>query len=140
LRGCIGTMVAREPLYKAVMNYAVEACRDDRFVGNPVTAKELGRINVEISYLTPMKGVKDTDEIIIGRHGLMISLGGRRGVLLPQVAAERGWTREEFLTQVCYKADLPNFSWKRPEAELYSFTAEVFSEPEAGTTRPAGQN
>jgi len=138
LRGCIGTMTATEPLHKAVVHYAVEACRDSRFVGNPVTAVELGQINVEISYLTPMQRIKDTNEIIIGRHGLMLGLGRRRGVLLPQVASERGWTRGQFLTQLCYKAGLPDNSWKQPGAELYSFEAEVFSEPEPTTTRPAG--
>jgi len=74
--------------------------------------------------------VTDTDGIIIGRHGLLISLGPKRGVLLPQVAYERGWTREEFLAQTCYKAALPLDSWKRPQAEIYSFEAEVFGEPE----------
>ena len=86
------------------------------------------RIDVEISYLTPMQRVKNVDEIVIGRHGLLISLGYRRGVLLPQVAYERGWTREVFLAQVCRKAMLPPDAWKRPEAELYSFEAEVFGE------------
>ena len=77
-----------------------------------------------------MKRLASTDDIVIGRHGLLIGLGGRRGVLLPQVAYERGWTREEFLREVCHKAGLPPDAWKRPEAELHSFEAEVFGEPE----------
>jgi len=130
LRGCIGNMIADGPLYKSVIRNAVSACQDHRFVNEPVTAEELDEIHIEISYLTPMKRVTDTDGIIIGRHGLLISLGPKRGVLLPQVAYERGWTREEFLAQTCYKAALPLDSWKRPQAEIYSFEAEVFGEPE----------
>jgi len=128
LRGCIGSMEARRPLYREVVYNAVQACRDYRFAGNPVTLEEMKSINVEISYLTPMKRVQDVKEIIIGRHGLLITLGGRRGVLLPQVAYEYGWTRDEFLAQVCHKAGLPLDAWKRPDAVIDSFEAEVFGE------------
>ncbi|UCC28886.1 MAG: AmmeMemoRadiSam system protein A, partial [Phycisphaerales bacterium] len=130
LRGCIGNMRADRPLYKAVIDNAVSACRDHRFVNNPVTAAELDQLDVEISYLTPMKRIQNTDEIIVGRHGLLMAVGPRRGVLLPQVAYERGWTRQEFLAQTCRKAGLPPDAWKRPEAEIYSFEAEVFGEQE----------
>ncbi len=129
LRGCIGNMQARGPLYQAVIQNAVSACRDQRFVNDPVTAGELKDIDLEISYLTPMKRVGDPRrDVVVGRHGLLISLQGRQGVLLPQVAYERGWTREEFLSQTCHKAGLPPDAWKRPEAEIYSFEAEVFGE------------
>ncbi|MCK4659783.1 MAG: AmmeMemoRadiSam system protein B [Phycisphaerae bacterium] len=128
LRGCIGNMQATGPLYQAVIHNAVSACQDYRFVQSPVTAGELDQIDIEISYLTPMKPVSKPGEIIVGRHGLHISLGGRRGVLLPQVAYERGWAREEFLAQVCRKAGLPLDAWKRPEAQIQCFTAEVFGE------------
>ncbi|MEE9293717.1 MAG: AmmeMemoRadiSam system protein B [Phycisphaerae bacterium] len=130
LRGCIGNMVARGPLYESVIRNAVSACSDRRFVRNPVTAAELDQLDIEISYLTPMKRVEKTDKIIVGRHGLLVSLGPRRGVLLPQVAARRGWTREEFLAQTCRKAGLPPDAWKQPDTEIYSFEAEVFGEPE----------
>ena len=140
LRGCIGNMEARGPLYQAVIHNAVEACRDYRFTNNPVTAEELNEIDVEISYLTPMKRVGDVNEIIIGRHGLLITLGRRRGVLLPQVAYERGWTREEFLRQVCRKAGLPPDAWKRSDAILQSCEAEVFGEREFAKTQPAGEH
>ncbi len=130
LRGCIGNMVANGPLYQAVIANAVSACKDYRFVNNPVTAGELDQLHLEISYLTPMKRVTDIDQIVVGQHGLLIALGGQRGVLLPQVAYERGWTRKEFLMQVCRKAGLPLGAWQRPEAEIYSFEAEVFGEPE----------
>lgn len=130
LRGCIGNMEARGPLYESVISNAVHACQDPRFVGSPVTAAELKRIDIEISRLTPMKRVKDFKEIIIGRHGLLIELGVNRGVLLPQVAYEEGWTREEFLARVCWKAGLALDAWRKPEAVLYSFEAEVFGERE----------
>jgi MEMO1 family protein len=128
LRGCIGNMEAMGPLYQAVIRNATLACQDSRFVANPVTAKELDQLHIEISYLTPMKRVAKPDEIVVGRHGLLIGLGGNRGVLLPQVAYERGWSRTEFLGETCRKAGLPLEAWKRPEAEIYSFTAEVFGE------------
>jgi AmmeMemoRadiSam system protein B/AmmeMemoRadiSam system protein A len=130
LRGCIGNMTARGSLYEAVIRNAVSACQDRRFVNNPVTAEELDDLHIEISYLTPMRQVESPDEIIVGRHGLMISLLGQRGVLLPQVAYERGWTREEFLAQTCRKAGLPLDAWKRALAQVYSFEAEVFGERE----------
>ncbi len=135
LRGCIGNMEARGPLYESVISNAVHACQDPRFVAHPVTAAELKRIDIEISRLTPMKRVKDFNELIVGRHGLLIELGVNRGVLLPQVAYEEGWTREEFLSRVCWKAGLPLDAWKKPEAVLYSFEAEVFGErePEAAS-------
>ena len=116
----------------------MSACRDSRFVYNPVKADELEELDIEISYLTPMKRVKETDEIVVGRHGLLMSMGGRRGVLLPQVAYERGWTREEFLGQTCRKAGLPLDAWKRAEAEIYSFEAEVFGERESKEASSAG--
>jgi AmmeMemoRadiSam system protein B/AmmeMemoRadiSam system protein A len=128
LRGCIGNMEADGPLYQSVIRNAVSACRDYRFVNDPVKAAELDEIDIEISYLTPMKPVADVDEIVVGRHGLLIASGAHRGVLLPQVAYERGWTRAEFLAQTCRKAGLAMDAWKQPEARIYSFTAEVFGE------------
>jgi AmmeMemoRadiSam system protein A/AmmeMemoRadiSam system protein B len=136
LRGCIGNMEARGPLWESVQQNAVHACQDPRFTDNPVTASELRQVDIEISRLTPMKKVKSFDEIIIGRHGLLIEVGMNRGVLLPQVAYERGWTRDEFLSQVCWKAGLPPNAWRKPEAVLYSFEAEVFGEPES-TSQPS---
>jgi AmmeMemoRadiSam system protein A len=137
LRGCIGNMIADGPLYRSVVRNAVSACRDQRFANNPVTAGELDQLDIEISRLTPMKQVKKTEEIIVGRHGLMIVLGRRRGVLLPQVAARRGWTRDEFLAHTCRKAGLPLDAWKRPDVEIYSFEAEVFGEADAVKEPPA---
>ena len=140
LRGCIGNMEARGPLFEAVIRNAVSACEDRRFVHEPVTAEELDEIDIEISYLTPMKRVKDPETIVVGQHGLLISLGYNRGVLLPQVAYERGWTREEFLQQTCRKAGLSLSDWKKPNAEIYSFEAEVFGEPKPAEPSSAGHS
>ena len=129
LRVCIGNMTAIEPLYENVIHNAIAACRDHRFVHNPVTAQELDELHIEISYLTPLKRVTNPDEIIVGPHGLVIERSRRRGVLLPQVAARYGWTRDEFLTQTCRKAGLPLDAWKQPDTKIYSFEAEVFGEP-----------
>jgi AmmeMemoRadiSam system protein A len=139
LRGCIGNMTATGPLYESVIRNAINACEDRRFVHNPVTAAELDELHVEISYLTPMVELTDTDEIVVGRDGLMISRGFRRGVLLPQVAARRGWTREQFLEQTCYKAGLPADAWKKPGTQIHSFRAEVFGEPEPKAEASAGE-
>ncbi|HSA26104.1 MAG TPA: AmmeMemoRadiSam system protein B [Phycisphaerae bacterium] len=138
LRGCIGNMEARGPLVESVIHNAISAATEDyRFADNPVTVRELDDLHIEISYLTPMKPVGKVEEIIVGRHGVLIESGSRRAVFLPQVAYERGWTRDEFLTQLCVnKAGLPADAWKRPEAKLYSFEAEVFGESKP-TTKPA---
>lgn len=130
LRGCIGNMIADGPLGEAVIRNAINACEDIRFTNEPVTEKELDQLDIEISFLTPMRKIGSVNEIIIGRHGLMISGQGRRGVLLPQVAYERGWTRLQFLGEVCRKAGLPLDAWKKPGVELESFEAEVFGERE----------
>jgi len=130
LRGCIGNLRASVPLYQAVTGNAISACRDQRFAYDPVTVEELDSIDIEISYLTPMQPIDRPEDIVVGRHGLLIVLDRASGVLLPQVAYERGWPREEFLAQVCRKAGLPPDAWKRPEAKIYSFEAEVFGEGE----------
>lgn len=139
LRGCIGNMVADGPLYESVIRNALNACKDRRFVRNPVTATELDELHVEISYLTPMVQVASTDDIIVGRDGLMIERGFRRGVLLPQVAARRGWTRAHFLEQTCHKAGLPADAWKKLNTKIYLFRAEVFGESEPKKKASAGE-
>ena len=125
LRGCIGSFYSGGRLAETVREMAVEAAsRDPRF--RPVTKGELKEIKVEISVLSPLQIVTDFAEIEIGKHGLLIAQGGRRGLLLPQVASERGWDRETFLEALCDKANLPPGSWRRG-ATLQSFTAEIFN-------------
>jgi AmmeMemoRadiSam system protein A len=101
---------------------------DPRFP--PVTEAEFGSLQVEISVLSPMFEIAPGD-VVVGRHGLMVSHEGRRGLLLPQVAPEWGWDRETLLAQTCRKAGLLPDMWKRG-AKLEAFTAEVFGEAEPG--------
>ncbi|MEA3459713.1 MAG: AmmeMemoRadiSam system protein A, partial [Chloroflexota bacterium] len=125
LRGCIGRLIADGPLYLTVQKMAIEAAvADPRFP--PVTPDELPDIEIEISVLSPLEPVKDVSQIEVGKHGLLIVKGRNQGVLLPQVATEQGWDREEFLRGVCRKAELAEDAWK--EVDLYIFTAEVFGE------------
>jgi AmmeMemoRadiSam system protein A len=124
LRGCIGSTVARLPLDRAVADAASSAALEDpRF--DPVTIAELPQIDVEISVLSPFEEIRP-EEIVVGVHGLMISSDFARGLLLPQVAAERDWSAERFLEETCRKAGLPTGAWKHG-VKIQGFTAEVFS-------------
>ncbi len=127
LRGCIGLIEARLPLGEAVGEAARGAAfRDPRF--DPVAAGELDALRVEVSVLSPLAAL-DADQVRVGTHGLLLRCAGRAGLLLPQVPIEQRWTREEFLDGLCRKAGLPAGAWKRPDARLEGFTAEVFEEP-----------
>ncbi len=124
LRGCIGYIEPVAPLYKAVQQCAVYAASEDpRFP--PVAAGELPEIAVEISVLTTPRKIDDPRTVQVGRHGLILSRAGRRGVLLPQVATENRWSAEEFLSQACLKAGLPPDDWKKG-AVVEVFEAIVF--------------
>jgi len=126
LRGCIGMMRSDQSLLATVACMAVAAATEDpRF--EPVTAGELPGLEIEISALGPMRPIRP-DQVEVGRHGLWISYAGRRGVLLPQVPVENGWDSETFLNRTCWKAGLPEDTWRKPGAELLGFTATVFAE------------
>ncbi len=129
LRGCIGYVDPIKPLWQAVVENAVNAAVNDPRFG-PVAPRELGLIHIEISAMTPLKPVSDASEVEVGRHGLMISKGFCRGLLLPQVATEYGWNRDQFLRYTCQKAGLPMDAWRDPQAKIESFCAEVFGEGE----------
>jgi len=125
LRGCIGTLECRLTLPEEVARVAVSAALEDpRF--EPVRAAELSDLDVEVSVLGPLERIdpRDPSAIEIGRHGLVVEQGWRRGLLLPQVATEWGWDREAFLEQTCVKAGLPRDAW-RSGATVYRFGAEV---------------
>jgi AmmeMemoRadiSam system protein A len=127
LRGCIGSIRAMEPLYKAVASSAVSAAfRDPRF--SPVRAEELPSLELEISVMGPIEPVRDPAEIEVGRDGLIISRGRDAGLLLPQVASEYGWDRQTLLDETCRKAGLAAGCWRLPETRVERFSAEVFSE------------
>jgi AmmeMemoRadiSam system protein A len=125
LRGCIGRVEACQPLYRTVQDCAISAATND-FRFSPVTAMELDDVLIEISALSPFRRIHEAEEIEIGRHGLLVRKDFRVGLLLPQVATDRAWGRDEFLRSLCYKAGLQPGAWR--EAELYVFGAEVFEE------------
>ncbi|PIS21729.1 hypothetical protein COY33_01970 [candidate division WWE3 bacterium CG_4_10_14_0_2_um_filter_42_7] len=128
LRGCIGMIESEDPLWKTVAEMAVSAgVNDPRFP--KVTLDELKDIEIEISLLTPKRKITSPSEIELGKHGVWLQKGIRRGVFLPQVATETGWSKEEFLNQLCsQKAGLPESCWKDKDTEIYVFEAEVFKE------------
>lgn len=126
LRGCIGTLQSDRPLHETVAEMAIEAATNDpRFPA--MTTRELSQSDIEVSVLTPFRPIAPGD-VEVGRHGLYIIRGPRRGVLLPQVPTQYGWTRETFLQHVCKKAGLPDDAFKDPETRLLAFEAEVFSD------------
>jgi AmmeMemoRadiSam system protein A len=126
LRGCLGRVDVQAPLAETVAHLAaVVSDSDPRFA--PVAAGELPDISLQISVLTPEVVVQSIEEIEIGRHGLIIEHGHRRGLLLPQVATEQGWDRETFLDHACRKASLPPDAWRRG-ARIMVFEAQVFGE------------
>jgi AmmeMemoRadiSam system protein A len=128
LRGCVGYVLAIGPVYRAVAETARAAAFEDvRF--RPVTIDEARELQIELSILSPPQPI-GPETIQIGKHGMIISMGSYRGLLLPQVAAERGWDRVTFLEQTCKKAGLPPNAWQNG-ATIEAFTAEVFGDPDS---------
>jgi AmmeMemoRadiSam system protein A len=126
LRGCVGQVESPDPLSETVARSAISAAlHDPRFP--PVQAAEIQSLEIEISVLSRPEPISP-ESIVIGRHGLIISQGARRGLLLPQVAEDRGWSSERFLEETCSKAGLPHRAWREPASRILAFEAEVFSE------------
>jgi AmmeMemoRadiSam system protein A len=126
LRGCIGIIEAKKPLYLTVRECAVwAALHDTRFP--PVKKTEVRELTLEISVLSPLSDIAP-ENIEVGVHGLLISRGHQRGLLLPQVAVQWKWDREQFLNETCRKAGLPLDAWWQG-ASIKAFTAQVFEEP-----------
>jgi AmmeMemoRadiSam system protein A len=124
LRGCVGTIDPSNSLYQSVAGCAAAAAsRDSRF--KPLQLSELPEADFEISVLSPIEEVTDIRDIEVGTHGLIVSRGNARGLLLPQVAVQQQWDREQFLGETCRKAGLPPTAWKQG-ATIQRFTAEVF--------------
>ena len=128
LRGCIGQFTSDEPLIELIAAMAAaSASRDTRFFDNPITAEELGQLDIEISVLSPLKQTDDPLSLRPGVDGIYIKRGCVSGCFLPQVATETGWNKEQFLSYCCaHKAGLPADAWKDPKTEVYLFTADVF--------------
>jgi len=125
LRGCVGYAAPIAPLYRAVAETArAAAFEDSRFL--PVIKEEVPQLEVSLSVLSLLFPICP-EAVEVGRHGLVVSQGARRGLLLPQVPAEHGWGRETFLEQTCRKAGLPLDAWRK-NATLEAFTAEVFGD------------
>jgi len=128
LRGCLGRLETDRPIGETVAHLsAIVSDSDPRF--RPLTVSELAFTDIEISALSPEERVASPDEIEVGRHGLIVARGHRRGLLLPQVAIEHGWNRETFLEHTCIKAGLPPDAW-RSDATIFTFEAQVFGERE----------
>ena len=128
LRGCVGSVDATKALSDTVAHCAVAAATSDpRF--SPVSPAEFFLLSIEVSVLSPLQPLEDVARLILGTHGVCVTAGQHRGILLPQVAAEQGWDRETFLDFACRKAHLAPDAW-RHGATLHTFTAEVFGEAE----------
>ena len=126
LRGCIGSIYAEERLADIVAHMAVQAAtQDPRF--SPMITSDLNKVDIEISVLSELSFI-DPSDVQVGRHGLLLSKGSRRGLLLPQVPEQYGWSREQYLEQLCLTAGLPDKAWKEEDCSLQMFTADVFSE------------
>ena len=126
LQGCIGVVEPDEALGDAIARCAASAGMEDpRFA--PMRAEQLGELTIEISLLSAPVPIT-AEGIEIGRDGLLVVLRGQRGLLLPQVAVEHHLTREQFLEETCRKAGLRGDAWRDPEACLFGFTCEVFSD------------
>jgi AmmeMemoRadiSam system protein A len=133
LRGCLGRITSDRSLPELIDHLAREvADSDPRF--EPVQPGELSDIVVEVSVLTPEREIASVDEIEIGRHGLIIEQGSRRGLLLPQVPTQQEWDPETFVAQTCMKAGLPPDAW-RHGARMFVFEAQVFGEEGEGSIR-----
>jgi AmmeMemoRadiSam system protein A len=128
LRGCIGLIESDEPLWRGIQKMAKAAALEDpRFPA--VRPDELDKIEVEVSVLTKPVLVQDPAQVEAGKHGVIIRYGSQQGVFLPQVAEEQGYNREEFLNNLCsHKLGMPESCWRDPQAEIYVFEAEVYTE------------
>lgn len=126
LRGCIGVIEGREPLGVGIPHCAEGAAfHDPRF--SSLRPDELSELQIEISVLSELRSIAP-DQVEIGKHGLLVIAGERRGLLLPQVAVEHQLSREQFLEETCRKAGLPRDAWSQPGTQLFAFTCEIFHE------------
>ncbi len=127
LRGCIGTIEANQPLHRTVSEMAIAAAfRDPRFP--PLREDEFDRMKIEISVLSPLERITGPEELVVGKHGLLIRKGLYSGLLLPQVAVRYAWSKEKFLCQSCLKAGLNEKAWEDSDCELWVFSADIFRE------------
>lgn len=127
LRGCLGSFSSDRPLWQEIASLArAAATSDPRFL--PMGEEEKLDFTLEISVLSPLRAIVSVEEIVVGRHGIVVEQGFRRGVLLPQVASDYGWDRQTFLEQTCLKAGLPPAAWEAASTRLQIFSAQIFGE------------
>jgi AmmeMemoRadiSam system protein A len=126
LHGCIGMIEPRASLGETIVKCAIGAALEDpRF--SPMRPEEAEEAEVEVSLLSPVERIQ-VEEIEVGKQGLLVENGPRRGLLLPQVAVEHQLDREAFLRETCHKAGLAGDAWKDPATKIYGFTCEVIRE------------
>ena len=133
LRGCVGQIEPARLADLVVHCAGAAALQDPRFT--PVTDRELAGIHIELSVLSPLTPLFDPSMLELGRHGLVVATARGSGLLLPQVAAEWGWTADEFLRQTCLKAGVAADAW-RHGAQLFTFEADIFGETDSSWTPP----
>jgi AmmeMemoRadiSam system protein A len=126
LRGCIGRIEATMPLWQAVRHTAAEVLNDPRFSDRRVSADEIQNIEIEITILSPLKPAPSPLAFEPMNEGIFLTLAGRAGLFLPQVARQTGWNQEQLLARLCTeKMGLPPDAWKHPAAQLFTFTVEI---------------
>jgi AmmeMemoRadiSam system protein A len=128
LRGCIGTIEPTDSVYDTVAMRAASAALEDTRFPHTVSVAELPFVTIEISVLTPPQPVQGPEDILIGKHGIILSSGWNRATFLPQVAPEQGWDRETTLRHLARKAGLADDAWKKADYRVYE--AIVFGEDE----------
>jgi len=127
LRGCVGNCAPDARLYEVVIEMTqAAASRDNRMA--PISADELDDIRIDITVLSPLVRVDDPLALQVGKHGLHVAQGAKRGVLLPQVAPQHEWDMKTFVEQTCVKAGLRKNAWKDPRTEISTFTGLIIEE------------
>lgn len=126
LRGCVGRIESAQPLAHVVRDTAVAALNDPRFYRRPVTLAEVPALEMEISVLSPLRPAEHPLDFDLLNHGIVLTIGGRNGVFLPQVARDTGWSREQLLARLCHeKLGMPPTAWQLPQARLQVFSTMI---------------
>jgi uncharacterized protein len=126
LRGCIGTIDAAKPLRESLVTAAEAVIADPRFFSQPVTRLELPNLKIEVTILGPLEKAPSPLDFDPAKHGIHLTIRGRAGLFLPQVARDTGWTRQQLLARLCTeKLGMPENAWNEPSAELCTFTTDI---------------
>jgi uncharacterized protein len=126
LRGCVGRLQADDPLIRTITETAANVLGDPRFAGHRVTSADLSRLDIEISVLSPLQPMADPLDFEPLGEGIYLTIAGRSGTFLPQVARQTGWTREQLLSRLCVeKLGVPADAWQLPDARLHKYTVTL---------------